>query len=175
MFMRSLLVGIQPLFRSSRRRKKELVISNVVKTVERYYETPLKELDAKIDVREIGPPLIVTSSEGVLLQLFINLMDNSVYWLKISKTQEPKIEVLIDGDHGYVVFADNGPGVEEKYTDFIFEPFFSRKGIQGRGLGLYIARQLTDRYEYDLYYLEEKDKWILPGANFKIDFFEQEE
>ena len=40
---------------------------------------------------------------------------------------------------------------------------------------MYIARQLTDRYEYDLYYLDEKDKWILPGANFKIDFVEQEE
>jgi len=174
-FMRSLLVGIQPLFRSSRRKNKELEISNIVKTVQRYYETPLRGLDTKIDIREIGTPLIVTSSEGVLLQLFINLVDNSIYWLKISKTQEPKIEVLIDGDHGYVIFADNGPGVEEKYIDYIFEPFFSRKGIQGRGLGLYIARQLTDRYDYDLYYLEEKDKWILPGANFKIDFFEQEE
>lgn len=175
MFMRSLLVGIQPLFRSSRRRNKELVISNIVKTVQRYYETPLRELDAKVDIKEIGSPLTVTCSEGVLLQLFINLMDNSVYWLKVSKTPKPKIEVLIDGDHGHVTFADNGPGVEEKYIDFIFEPFFSRKGIQGRGLGLYIARQLTDRYEYDLYYLEEKDKWILPGANFRIDFFEQEE
>ncbi len=175
MFMKSLLTGIQPLFRSSRRRNKELAISNIIKTVQRYYETPLRELAAKVDIEEIGVPLIVTASEGVLLQLFINLMDNSVYWLKLSKTQEPRIEILIDGDHGYVIFADNGPGVEEKYIDFLFEPFFSRKGIQGRGLGLYIARQLTDRYEYDLYYLEEKNNWILPGANFKIDFSEQEE
>jgi len=174
MFMRTLLVGIQPLFRSSRRKNKELVIDDIIKTVRRYYETPLRELNADVDIREIGPPLIVTSSEGILLQLFINLMDNSIYWLKVSKTPEPRIEVLIDGDHGYTIFADNGPGVEEKYIDFIFEPFFSRKGIQGRGLGLYIARQLTDRYEYDLYYLDEKDKWILPGANFKIDFVEQE-
>jgi len=173
-FMRSLLTGIQPLFRSSRRRKKELRISNIVEMVKRYYEIPLKRIKAEVNIREVGSPLIIASNEGTLLQLFINLVDNSVYWLRVSEIDNPKIEVLIDGDRGYVIFADNGPGVKKEDIEYIFEPFFSTKGIQGRGLGLYIARQLTDRYEYDLYYLEDKSKKILPGANFKIDFFEQE-
>jgi len=174
MCMRSLLTGIQPLFRSSRRRNKELRISDIAETVKRYYETLLKRIKAQVDINEIGSPLIVTSSEGILLQLFINLMDNSVYWLKVSETKEPKIEVRIDGEKGVVIFADNGPGVRKEDIDYIFEPFFSTKGLQGRGLGLYIARQLTDRYEYDLYYLEKRNKQILPGANFRIDFIEQE-
>lgn len=50
----------------------------------------------------------------------------------------------------------------------------SYKGIHGRGLGLYIARQLTDKYEYDLYYVTRGSKKLLPGANFRIDFIEQE-
>jgi signal transduction histidine kinase len=173
--MKTLMVGIQPLFRSSRRRNKELFISDIVKTVQRYYEIPLKENKIEVLIKEIGSPLSIKSSEGVLLQLFINLMDNAIYWLRVSDTTKPTIEVLIDGDHGSTIFADNGPGIEKKYVNYIFEPFFSRKGIQGRGLGLYIARQLADRYEYDLYYLEEEGKGILPGANFKIDFLEQEE
>jgi signal transduction histidine kinase len=173
-FVRSLLTGIQPLFRSSRRRNKELRISNILEKVRRYYEIPLKRIKAEVNIREIGTPLIVTSNEGVLLQLFINLMDNSVYWLRVSEVTKPKIEVLIEGEKGYVIFADNGPGVKKEDIDYIFEPFFTTKGIQGRGLGLYIARQLTDRYEYDLYYLEDENKKILPGANFKIDFMEQE-
>ena len=175
MFMRSLLTGIQPLFRSSRRRDKALKISDVVKTVKRYYETPLKAIKAEVDINEIGPPLILTSSEGILLQLFINLMDNSVYWLKVSETKEPKIRVQIDGEKGFVIFADNGPGVRKEDIEYIFEPFFSTKGLEGRGLGLYIARQLTDRYGYDLYYVEKSNEQILPGANFRIDFLEQEE
>lgn len=174
-FMRSLLTGIQPLFRSSRRRDKILRISDIVETVKRYYEMPLKKIKAQVDINEIGSLLIVTSSEGILLQLFINLMDNSVYWLKVSETKEPRIKVLIDGEKGIVIFADNGPGVRKKDIDYIFEPFFSTKGLQGRGLGLYIARQLADRYEYDLYYLERRSDQILPGANFRIDFLEQEE
>lgn len=174
MFMRSLLTGIQPLFRSSRRRDKALKISDVVKTVKRYYETPLKAIKAQVDINEIGPPLIVTSNEGILLQLFINLMDNSVYWLKVSEAREPKTRVQIDGEKGFVIFADNGPGVRKEDIEYVFEPFFSTKGLEGRGLGLYIARQLTDRYGYDLYYLEKGSEQILPGANFRIDFVEQE-
>jgi len=174
MFMRSLLTGIQPLFRSSRRRDKALKISDVVETVKRYYETPLKAVKTQVDINEIGPPLIVTSNEGILLQLFINLMDNSAYWLKVSETKEPQITVQIDGEKGFVIFADNGPGGNKEDIDYIFEPFFSRKGLEGRGLGLYIARQLTDRYGYDLYYLEKSSEQILPGANFRIDFVEQE-
>ncbi len=173
-FMRSLLTGIQPLFRSSRRRNKELRISNIVEMVKHYYEIPLRRLKAEVSIRELGSPLIIVSNEGVLLQLFINLMDNSVYWLRVSEIDKPKIEVLIDGDRGYVIFADNGSGVKKEDIEYLFEPFFSTKGIQGRGLGLYIARQITDRYEYDLYYLEKEGKKMLPGANFKIDFYEQE-
>jgi len=174
MFMRNLLTGIQPLFRSSRRKDKALKIYDVVETVKRYYDTPLKVIKASVDINEIGPPLIETSNEGILLQLFINLMDNSVYWLKVSEAKEPKIRVQIDGEKRFVIFADNGPGVRKEDIEYIFEPFFSTKGLEGRGLGLYIARQLTDRYGYDLYYIEKSNEQILPGANFRIDFIEQE-
>ena len=175
LFMTSLLAGIQPLFRSSRKISKALKISDVIETVKRYYDAPLKKIHIIVEIIETGTPFVMESNEGVLLQVFINLMDNSVYWLKVSDTKEPKIVVQIDSSKGYVIFADNGPGVKPQDVDYIFEPFFSTKGIQGRGLGLYIARQLTDRYGYDLYYLNKQDEKILPGANFRIDFNEQEE
>lgn len=170
-FVKSLLTGIQPIFRSARRKKLKLRVLDIINTVNLYYDTVLKKINAEVKIHEIGPPLILTSSEGVMLQLFINLMDNSVYWLEVSEVKEPKIEVLIDGEKNYVIFADNGPGVRKDDIDYIFEPFFSTKGIQGRGLGLYIARRLTDKYECDLYYLEKKSSKILPGANFRMDFY----
>jgi signal transduction histidine kinase len=175
LFVDGLLKGIQPIFRSARRKSKKLRIVDIIKRVERYYKNPLRKLNIKeIEIEEMNPPLIVKGSEGVLLQLFINLLDNAVYWLRVAGPEKPQIKVLIDGNRGYAIFADNGNGVRKKDVDYIFEPFFSTKGLEGRGLGLYIARQLTDRYEYDLYYVEnEKDK-ILPGANFRINFIEQE-
>ena len=136
---------------------------------------PLSDNRIEVGIEETGPPLIVTCAEGILLQLFINLVDNSVYWLKEKHVTDPRIQVLINGDNGYAIFADNGPGVRKEDVDYIFEPFFSTKGLHGRGLGLYIARQLTDKYEYNLYYVENQKAQILPGANFRVDFTDQEE
>ncbi len=174
MFVHGLLRGIQPIFRSARRKSKELRIADVVKKVRDYYRTTIDKLKIDVEIEEINSPLIVKSSEGMLLQLFINLMDNAVYWLRASEPDNPQIKVSIDGNKGYAIFADNGAGVRKEDVDYIFEPFFSTKGLEGRGLGLYIARQLTDRYDYDLYYIENEKEKILPGANFRIDFIEQE-
>lgn len=169
------LHGIQPLFRSSRRRSKDLRISDIIDKVKLYYTVPIERIKIKILVNEIGPPLIVKCSEGILLQVFINLMDNAVYWLTTSPKENKEINVLIDGTKYEVIFADNGPGVRESDLQFIFEPFFSTKGIKGRGLGLYIARQLLGRYDYEIDYIIDKGNKVLDGANFLVSFGENNE
>lgn len=166
----SLFIGVQPLLRSSRRRNKDINIKNIIETVKHYYASPIKRHNIDMKVIEKGDPLIIKSNEGILLQLFINLMDNAIFWLKTYGSSDLKIRIIINNEHQLVIFADNGPGVNKKNIDYIFEPFFSTKGIHGRGLGLYIARQLTDKYEYDLYYIEKESDKLLPGANFCIDF-----
>ncbi len=52
-----------------------------------------------------------------------------------------------------------------------FEPFFSGKGEEGRGLGLYIAKQLLERNDYSIGLAEIKSERILPGANFVYSCF----
>jgi signal transduction histidine kinase len=89
----------------------------------------------------------------------------------MSDTPNPLIEIKIEGNNGYVFFSDNGPGVAKGDVDYIFEPFFSTKGQDGRGLGLYIARQLMDKYNFDLFYIERNRDKIQSGANFMINFF----
>jgi signal transduction histidine kinase len=46
--------------------------------------------------------------------------------------------------------SDNGPGIPDPDRDRVFEKFFrldpgQRSGVGGTGLGLYIARELTQR------------------------------
>ena len=69
-----------------------------------------------------------------------------------------------------MIFSDNGPGVDKDYAPYIFEPFFSGKGEEGRGLGLYIARQLLERSDYSIELAELKSEKLLPGANFVVNF-----
>lgn len=169
-FIEDQLHGIQPLFRSSRRKMKDWRVKDIIDKVKLYYIVPIEKNKIELKVEEIGKPLLVKCHEAVLLQCFINLIDNAVYWLTTSDRKDKKIRVLIDGKKSEVVFADNGPGVKKEDAPYIFQPFFSTKGIRGRGLGLYIARQLLERYDFEIDYIEKKNAIVLEGANFLINF-----
>lgn len=121
----------------------------------------------------IGSPLVAKTTDAVLLQLLLNLFDNAVFWLQQTSIPNKKIEVLLDGNKGQMTFSDNGPGIEKDDAPYIFEPFYSGKGDEGRGLGLYIARQLLERNEYSIELAELQSEKILSGANFIINLFEE--
>ncbi len=168
-FIEDQLQGIQPLFRSSRRRNKDLRIKEIIEKVKIYYNVPINEKRIYINIEEKGSPLIVKCSEGILLQVFINLIDNAVYWLTTSEGDK-QIKIIIDGNKSQVIFSDNGPGVKREDQTYIFNPFFSTKGVKGRGLGLYITRQLLGRYDFSINLIENERNKILSGANFLIRF-----
>ena len=82
---------------------------------------------------------------GYVVQIFENLLANSVYWLSLEKDNspmfEPQISIELLPSPNRIVFSDNGPGIDPEHQDRIFEMFFSLKeSKKRRGLGLYIAR-----------------------------------
>ena len=46
-----------------------------------------------------------------------------------------------------VTVADTGCGIPEGELEEIFEPFFSRKGEEGHGLGLAAVRTIVEQHE----------------------------
>ena len=160
---------VQLLFPSTKAKTKNIDVRSIIEKVHNLYKRALKEnsIDVKYDVST--QPVIAKTTDAVLLQVFINLFDNALYWLK-SIDSERKIMITIDGSQNRIIFSDNGPGVNADDRDYIFEAFYSGKGEEGRGLGLYIARQLLDRYDYSIDLAEfSKDK-RLRGANFVLEF-----
>ena len=172
-FVEAQLKDIQLLFTSSKQRRKNIRVKDIVEKVERIYRRLLKKETISLSINSVGSPLMAKTTDAILLQLLLNLFDNSVYWLQQVKTDNKKIEILLDGQKGKMIFADNGPGVNKDDVPYIFEPFYSGKGEEGRGLGLYIARQLLERNEYSIDLASTKSERILPGANFVVDFIKE--
>lgn len=167
------LKDIQLLFPSTRNRTKKIDIVDIIKKVNQIYERVLRDNLIEVDIISTRRPLIVKTTDAVLLQVFINLFDNSLYWLKTVNTKRT-IKITIDGDNLRLLFSDSGPGIKDSDASYIFEAFYSGKGEDGRGLGLYIARQLLDRYDYSISLAEfSKDKQ-LSGANFVLEFITSE-
>lgn len=174
-FIEAQLKDIQLLFKSSKQRRKSIRVKEIVEKVERIYRRLLKKESVQLFVNTTGSPLVAKTTDAVLLQLLLNLFDNSVYWLQQTSQTDKKIEVLLDGDMGRMIFSDNGPGIDKDDAPYIFEPFYSGKGDEGRGLGLYIAKQLLERNEYSIELGELKADRLLSGANFVINFFVEKE
>ena len=166
---------VQSLFQSSRRRKKVLKVEPFLDKIHAIYASLLKKLDIRYSKAVVGmSPLVASTTDGVIMQVLINLFDNAAYWLDTTAPSVPRqIRVTLDGDRGELVFADSGPGVDVEDEPYIFEPFFSGKGQEGRGLGLYIARQLLERYGYGIE-LDRTGVTLLSGANFVVSFVRDE-
>lgn len=165
---------VQLLFPSTKSRTKVINVRSIIEKVHNLYKRALKENDIAVEYAASVQPVIAKTTDAVLLQVFINLFDNALYWLKTIEG-EKTILITLDGNQNRIIFSDSGPGVKDDDIDYIFEAFYSGKGEEGRGLGLYIARQLLDRYDYSIELAEfSKDK-RLKGANFVLEFVKEGE
>lgn len=173
-FVDTQLRDLQQLFKSTKQRRKDIRVIQVLEKVARLFKGMTDRAKITVSIQSIGTvPLVAKTTDAVLLQLFLNLFDNSVYWLETQQANKArKIEIVLDADRQQLVFADNGPGIATDDLPYIFEPFYSGKGQEGRGLGLYIARQLLDRHDYRIEVATKRDR-VLSGANFLVSFVEE--
>ena len=170
--LQQILVGmrdVQGLFRSSRRRRQNHKVEPILDKIHGVYAGLLERLNITYNKVVVGnSPVVMNTTDGVIMQVLINLFDNAAYWLDTMAPSVPReILVTLDGDAGELVFADGGPGVNNEDKPYIFEAFFSGKGEAGRGLGLYIARQLLDRHGYTIEIIEPR-KNSPNGATFVV-------
>ena len=173
-FVKDQMRDIQLMFKSSKQRRRPIRFEDLLEKVEKIYKRTLNREHIEYSVNKIGSPIIAKCTDAVILQLLINLFDNAVYWLAMPNIVEKRITITLDGNNQQVIFSDNGPGIRDDDKPYIFEAFYSGKE-DGRGLGLYIARQLLQRMGYSISLAEIPSEQILSGANFVINFVNSEE
>ena len=109
---------------------------------EQFYNLYMQKYGVSLEVTE-ETPCSITTNEGRFIQVLDNLINNSIYWLRQHPVETPKVSILIQRPWLYVY--DNGLGVAPAIEESLFEPFVTMKPKgQGRGLGLFIVRQLLD-------------------------------
>ena len=110
----------------------------------------------------------VFDQEARLYPVFINLVNNSLYWVGVT---EPPRKILFSVSTAGVVVSDSGPGVDPEDVDSLFTLFFTRKLRGGRGVGLYLCRANLAVGGHKIAYSSgPADGPELSGANFVIEF-----
>jgi signal transduction histidine kinase len=99
-----------------------------------------------VDVR-IRRDFSVLMNMGKLTQIIDNLFLNSEYWLQedLRRKHIKRGLITVEISRPFLRVHDNGRGIDPSVESGLFEPFVTRKppGV-GRGLGLFIVRQLLD-------------------------------
>lgn len=96
---------------------------------------------------EPGLPL-VWADRPSLMQVFLNLISNSVRALSKSARRELSIAARVESKQILVEFADTGGGVAQ--PEFLFRPF--QAGAEATGLGLYLSQAFLRTFGGELRY-----------------------
>jgi signal transduction histidine kinase len=176
--LRKRLQNLDPLLTPARQTKQEFDLGKELQAV-------LDGFEARFERHDITPKL-VTKGEGpvkvkfvraMFIQVLENLIDNSVYWLSVGKRRKiadetpREIRIVLDGNRNVIELSDTGPGIAPENRDRIFQPFFTLKPAgRGKGLGLYIAREIAEYHGGTLKLTDKGLKATGRLNTFELDF-----
>jgi C4-dicarboxylate-specific signal transduction histidine kinase len=85
----------------------------------------------------------VMAQPTLLGQVLVNLLTNAAD--AVANVSDPRIALRVrkQGAEALIEVEDNGPGIPDENLEKIFEPFFSTKGEEGNGLGLWISSEIA--------------------------------
>jgi len=151
-----------PMQRRLHRTKVEISGANISKFLGDLFNERLTKTDIAIAPTKAFLRKTVKEYPSSLYPVFINLVDNALFWLK--DRPEPRV-VTLDADDKAFIVSDNGPGIPQRDREAIFEQGFTRKP-GGRGMGLYISREVLRKIGYTIALDNTASK---RGASFRIE------
>lgn len=139
------LDGYLKLFTPLQRRmyRKKSIVSG--QALEEYARNVFSARLVRHDVEIISTPafnqFLLECYPSTIYPVIVNLVDNAVHWLS---TLQADRKILLDAQSDGLIVANNGPRIDRRDRERIFERGFSRKP-GGRGLGLYISMKALEQ------------------------------
>lgn len=143
----NLFKRINPLAKQKRGHRKNFNVLSEIKNSLDIFKNKLKEENIKYEII-CNKQIEIYGWPEDLFTALTNLIENSIYWLELSKQKDKSIVIDVSetAESTIIDYKDNGPGLtkEEIESDVIFEPGYSKK-LNGTGLGLAIAGEAIER------------------------------
>jgi PAS domain S-box-containing protein len=104
---------------------------------------------------DFSSAISVAAFPAELRQVFTNLITNAAEAAgqrgKVHVSVEPQSQGVDPAGQkvqagATVIIADNGPGIPDEILPQLFQPFFTTKGEQGTGLGLWVSRGIVNKH-----------------------------
>ncbi|MBL9175381.1 MAG: response regulator [Verrucomicrobiales bacterium] len=121
---------------------------------------------------EVAPGFTIPASPDKLLQVFLNLIQNSIDSLTAKTFPEGefptlRIRAVEEAGRRWVSVWDNGNGIAPAHRDKIFDPFFTTKDVgEGTGLGLSLCYRMVTEWGGRILVNTEEGRY----CEFRIEF-----
>ncbi len=152
-----------PLQRRLYRRAVDIRGSDIYTFLSDLFRERFSRLDIEFRKTRAFSEMKINGYPSSFYPVFVNVIDNAVYWVSQNNPSEER-RIVLDATDDFFLVADSGPGVNLGDREAIFEFGFTRKP-GGRGMGLHIAREVLRRVGYDLSLRDSEDH---KGATFAI-------
>ncbi|WP_457749564.1 ABC transporter substrate-binding protein [Sulfurimonas sp.] len=82
-----------------------------------------------------------------LIQVLLNILNNAIdaYESQNINNQTIKLTCKVKDANVHISVTDRAGGIKEEYLAKLFEPYFSTKGKNGTGLGLYMSKMIIEK------------------------------
>jgi PAS domain S-box-containing protein len=118
----------------------------VAQDICRLAESRAKDLNVELTVT-IAPDVGEFEADPQAVRsLLVNLIENSIDACRLDvKNSVHRVDVRLQGapDHVRFEVEDNGIGMDQETREKAFSLFFSSKGVEGTGLGLFISNKIA--------------------------------
>jgi PAS domain S-box-containing protein len=126
----------------------EVDLRELLESVLLLVDRRLKDQSVAVD-RRLASSAAIQGFPGELRQVFTNLITNA------AEAAGPggRVQILLEASSpadsrpgATVTIIDSGPGVPEGNQAKLFQPFFTTKGEQGTGLGLWVSQGIVEKH-----------------------------
>ncbi len=138
---------LDPLGRRMHRSTVELSGSEILNVIRNVFEEQLSSSGIELEATFAFRGFVVSCKSSAVMGAFINIIDNAIYWLHSRALNGKKI--TLDADEDGFLISNNGPGIEGRMSQRIFD-FGESQKPGGRGMGLAISRQTLQREGFDI-------------------------
>ncbi len=121
-----------------------LNLNEIIVEVLRELEMGIKETNAEITVNELPT---IDGNRRQLIQLFENLVSNSLKYSKAGEIPRINISAEVSEDQVNILVTDDGIGFDEQYLHRMFNLFqrlHSKEKYGGTGIGLAVCKKIVD-------------------------------
>ena len=141
---------VKNLLNFSKPKEANMKKANINNTIRKSLKLMQNTLDisniyTKLSLSSDVPPVLIDDNH--IQQVLVNLILNAVQAMPSGGKLFIETRFSTDENTVRIVVSDTGTGIPKEFLPFIFDPFFSTKGVGGTGLGMWVSYEIVKNHK----------------------------